>query len=84
MGKLNKIWLSVPKDVPVAELPDAFSSHFGAKWGEVLNTSETSLAYNAFNDTYFAVSDLRPVENLTLDRLLGKSGINKPPNVIVS
>jgi hypothetical protein len=42
------------------------------------------LTYNAANNAYFAVRDLRPVENLTLEQLLEKKGIGETPNIIVS
>lgn len=84
MGNLFKIWPSVPDDVSMEELQDAFQNHFGVKWDEVLDAADTSFAYNSANNVYFAVSDLRPVDDLTLDQLLKKNGINKPPNIIVS
>jgi hypothetical protein len=84
VGNLFKIWLSVPEDASMEELHDAFQNHFGAKWDEVLDAADTSFAYNSANNAYFAVSDLRPVDDLTLDQLLKKNGIDKPPNIIVS
>jgi hypothetical protein len=65
-------------------LQDAFRSYFGAEWAEVLDSAEKSLAYNAANNVYFAVRDLRLVEHLTLEQLLEKKGIGQPPNIIVS
>jgi hypothetical protein len=65
-------------------LQDAFRSYFGAEWAEVLDAAEKSFPYNAANNAYFAVRDLRPVENLTLEQLLEKKGIGQPPNIIVS
>ena len=84
VGNLDKVWLAVPEDVSPEQLQDAFRSCFGAEWDEVLDVAEKSFAYNAFNDGYFAVRDLRPVENLTLEQLLEKKGIGQPPNIIVS
>ena len=84
MGNLYKIWTLVPDDASMAELHDAFQDHFGAKWDEVLDAADTSFAYNSANNIYFAVSDLRPVNNLTLDQLLRENEIDKPPNIIVS
>lgn len=84
VGNLDKVWLTVPEDVAAEELQDAFRSYFSAEWAEVLNVAETSFTYNAFNNAYFAVRDLRPVEKLTLDQLLEKKGIGRPPNIIVS
>ena len=84
VGNLDKVWLEVPEDVAPEELQDAFRSYFGAKWAEALDVAEKSFAYNAFNNAYFAVRDLRPVENLTLEQLLKRKGIGKPPNIIVS
>ena len=65
-------------------MQDAFQSYFGAQWTEVLDVAEKSFTYNAANDAYFAVSDLRPIVNLTLDQLLEKKGGVQPPNIIVS
>jgi hypothetical protein len=65
-------------------MQDAFLSYFGAEWTEVLDAAEESFAYNSANNAYFAVRDLRPVENLTLEQLLEKKGIGQPPNIIVS
>jgi hypothetical protein len=84
LGNLDKVWLAVPEDVAAEELQDAFRSYFGAKWAEVLDVAEKSFTYNAFNNAYFAVRDLRPVENLTLEQLLEKKGMGRPPNIIVS
>jgi hypothetical protein len=84
VGNLDKVWMAVPEDVAAEELQDAFRSYFDAQWTEVLDVSEKSFTYNAFNNAYFAVRDLRPVENLTLESLLKKTGIGQPPNIIVS
>ena len=65
-------------------MQDAFRSYFGAEWAEVLDAAEKSLSYNAANNAYFAVRDLRPVETLTLEQLLEKKGIGHPANIIVS
>ena len=84
MGNFDKVWLAVPEDVAAEELRDAFRGYFGVEWDEVLDVTDKSFAYNAANNAYFAVRDLRPVENLTLDQLLEKEGIGKPPNIIAS
>ena len=84
VGNLDKIWLSIPADVPMMELQDAFRGYFGVGWDKVLDTADPSFYYNAFNRAYFAVRDLLPVEDLTLDQLSGKDGIDKPPHIIVS
>ena len=84
VGNLDKVWIAVPEDVAAEELQDAFRSYFGAQWAEVLDVAEKSLDYNAFNNAYFAVRDLRPIVNLTLEQLLEKTGIGQPPNIIVS
>ncbi len=84
VGNLDKVWLAVPDDVAAEELQDVFRSYFGAECAEVLAVSEKSFTYNAANNAYFAVRDLRPVENLTLEQLLKKKGIGRPPNIIVS
>jgi len=54
------------------------------EWTEVLDVADKSFSYNAANNAYFAVRNLRSVENLTLDQLLEKKTIGKPPNIIVS
>jgi hypothetical protein len=46
--------------------------------------ADQSFAYNAANSAYFAVRDLRSVENLTLEQLLEKKGGAQPANIIVS
>ena len=84
VGNLDKVWLAVPEDVVEEELQDAFRLHFGSEWDEVLAVSDKSFSYNAANDAYFAVRDLRPLENMNLDHLLGKKGSGTPQNIIVS
>ena len=84
VGNLDKVWLAVLDDVAAEELQDAFRSYFGAEYTEVLSVAEKSFAYNATNNAYFAVRDMRPVENLTLEQLLEKKGIGRQPNIIVS
>jgi hypothetical protein len=84
VGSLHKVWIAVPEGVAGEELQDAFQSYFDAQWAEVLDVAEKSLTYNAFNNAYFAVRNLRPLENLTLEQLLEKTGIGQPPNIIVS
>jgi hypothetical protein len=84
VGNLDKVWLAVLEDVAEKEAQDAFRSYFGAEWAEVLDVAEKSFTYNVFNKAYFAVRDLRPVENLTLAQLLEKKGISWPPDIIVS
>lgn len=84
MGSLDKVWLSVPEAVEAEELQKAFRGHFGADWTEVLSAAQMSLAYNAANNAYFAVRDLRPVEELTLEELLEQEGIGSSPNIIAS
>lgn len=84
MGNLGKVWTAVPEYVAAEELKEAFRSHFDAQWDDVLDVAEESFAYNAFNKAYFAVRNLRPVEDLTLERLLENKGIDHPPNVILS
>jgi hypothetical protein len=65
-------------------LQDAFRSYFGAEWTEVLDAADKSFSYNTANNAYFAVRDLRPEENLTLEQLLENKGIGQPANIIVS
>lgn len=84
VGNLDKVWVEVPDDVAADELQYAFRKYFDARWDEVLDVAEKSFTYNAFNNAYFAVRNLRPVENLTLDQLLDNKGISRPPNIIVS
>jgi hypothetical protein len=68
----------------MGELQDAFQNYFGVEWAEALDAADLSFAYSTGNNAYFAVRYLRPVKDLTLDRLPGKNGIGKPPNIIVS
>ena len=84
VGNLDKVWIAVPEDVTAEELQNAFRSYFDAQWAEVLDVAEKSFSYNAFNNAYFAVRNLRPAENLTLEQLLKKKGIGRPTNIIVS
>jgi len=84
VGSLHKVWLSVPEDVAAGELNDAFRSFFGAEWDEVLDAADKSFDYNTANNAYFAVQNLRPVEDLTLEQVPKKKGIGQPPNIIVS
>ena len=84
VGSLHKVWLEVPEDVGAGELKEIFRSFLGAEWVDVLDAAEKSFEYNASNNAYFAVSDLRLVENLTLEQVLKKKGIGQPPNIIVS
>jgi hypothetical protein len=84
VGNLDKVWIAVPENVAAEELQDAFRSYFNAQWAEVLDVAEKSFAYNAFNNAYFAVRNLRSVENLTLEQLLEKTGIGQLANIIVS
>ena len=84
VGDLDNVWTAVPEDAAAEELRNAFLSYFDAQWAEVLDVAEKSFTYNALNNAYFAVRNLRPVENLTLEQLLEKTGIGRPPNIIVS
>lgn len=84
VGRLNRIWHEIPEDVSPEELQKAFYNYFGAKWEEILDAAEKTFAYNIFNNAYFSVRDVQPVENLTLDQLLENKVIGRPPNIIVS
>ncbi len=84
MGSLHKVWLNVPEDVTAEKLKDAFRRFFGAEWRDVLDAAAKSFGYNAPNNGYFAVRNLRALENVTLDQVLKEKGIGSPPNVIVS
>ena len=84
VGNLHKVWHEVPEDVIEEELKDAFESFFGTEWAEVLDAVEKSLDYNAPNNAYFAVRNLRLVENQILEQVLKKKGVSQPPNIIVS
>lgn len=83
MGNLDKVWLVGPDEVTAEELQVAFEDYFGAKWAEVLDAMDKSLAYNVDNKVYFAVRNLRHLENLTLEQLLTELGIGQAPNIIV-
>ena len=84
VGNLHKVWHEFPEVVGPEEWQEAFRGHFGAEWTEVLDAAEKSLAYSAACNVYFAVRDLRPLENLTLEELLEKTGVSRPPNVIAA
>jgi hypothetical protein len=84
VGNLDKVWLAVPEDVTAEELQDAFRGYFGEEWTEVLDAADKSSTYNAANNAFFAVRDLHPLEDLTLEQLLEKKGMGRPPNIIVS
>ena len=84
VGTLDKVWLAVPEDVTAEELQNSFRSYFGAECAEVLNAADKSFVYNAANNAYFAVRDLRPVKNMTLEQLLEKRTIGHRPNIVVS
>jgi hypothetical protein len=84
VGNLDKVWVAVPEDGTAEELQDAFRRCFGVEWRGVLDATDKSFAYNAANTAYFAVRDLHPEQNLTLDQLLEREGVGKPPNIIVS
>ncbi|MBW1788353.1 MAG: hypothetical protein JRK53_17305 [Deltaproteobacteria bacterium] len=84
VGSLDRVWLAGPEGVSEQELQDAFRTCFGAEWTEVLDAADISFAYNAANDAYLSVRDLRPVANRILDELLEKNGSVQPPNIIVS
>jgi hypothetical protein len=84
VGSLDKVWITVPEDVTEEQLQDAFRSHFNAQWAEVLDTSNKSYTYNAFNNAYFSVHNLSPIENLTVEQILKEKGIVRAPNIIVS
>ena len=63
---------------------DAFRGYFDARWSEVLDSTDKSYAYNAFNNAYFAVNNLVPVENMTVEQVLKEKGIIRTPNIIAS
>ncbi|MEW6574200.1 MAG: hypothetical protein AB1374_11270 [Bacillota bacterium] len=85
MGNLEKMWLDIPKEFSEKEeLAVAFQEHFGKPWSEVMIGAEKSLSYHAANNAYFAVSNLKPVENVTLSDLLESKGNKKPVNIIAS
>jgi hypothetical protein len=85
VGSLDRVWLEVPEYSEAEALEDAFQRRFGAEWADVLDAVDKSFAYNAANDAYFSVRDIRPVANLTLDELIRKAGGLQPsPNVIIS
>jgi hypothetical protein len=65
-------------------LKNTFRSHFGAEWPEVLDVAHKSIQYNATNNAYFAVRNLRLLEDLTLEQMLKEKGIRRPLNIIAS
>lgn len=84
VGSLDKVWVPFFEPVSAEDLREAFRNVFGAEWDEVLEAADSAFPYNAANDAYFSVRDLRPVRSLTLEQLLEKKQIIRPPNVIVS
>ena len=84
VGNLDKIWIEIPDDASESDFTKAFLSYFNEDWSEVLDTADKAFSYNAANNAYFAVRNLHPVEDLTLDQLLEKEGTGKPANIIVS
>ncbi|VBB41295.1 hypothetical protein TRIP_B10023 [uncultured Desulfatiglans sp.] len=84
VGNLDKIWSTVPEDAAESDLKKAFRSYFGAEWTEVLDGADQSFGYHASNNVYFAVREVRLVEELTLEQLLEEKGAPRPPDIIVS
>jgi len=84
IGSLDKIWFTPSEDVAEENLYSAFHNHFGLEWAEVLNAADNSFDYNIANNAYFAVRGLRSIQNLTLDQLMGRESVDRPPNVIIS
>ena len=84
VGNLDKVWIDVPEEAQEEELFDAFRLHFGAESAEVLAVADKSFSYNAANNAYFAVRNLRPIENLTLEQLLEQKGVDRSSNIIAS
>ena len=84
VGNLYKVWLDRSQDLGRAEWRHAFRDRFGADWTEVLDSADASIAYNAFNDAFFAVRDLHPLEGVNLEALLEKAGITAAPNIVAA
>ena len=84
MGSLHKIWLEIPEDLTAERLKNAFRSFFRAEMIDVLDAADNSFEYNAANNGYFAVRNLRLLENLTLEQIQKENRIGRSPNVIVS
>ncbi len=74
----------MPEDVTAERLKNAFKSFFGAEMTDVLDAADESFEYNVTNNGYFAVRNLRALENLTLEKVLKEKGIGTSPNVVVS
>jgi hypothetical protein len=51
---------------------------------EDVAAEELQAAFRSYFGAKWAVRDLRPVENLTLERLLEEEGVGQPPNIVVS
>lgn len=84
VGNLNRVWLDVPLYASSEGLHKAFQNYFGAEWEKVLNAVDKSFQYNTFNDTYFSVDSLKPLENITLDQIIEGNKASQIPNIIVS
>lgn len=84
VGSLKKVWTGFPPDYSEGEFAHAFRDFFAFEWSEVVNAVDMSFAYNSYNNAYFSVENIEPVENLNLDQLLECSGLHRPPNVVAS
>jgi len=72
------------EDITKEEFRQAFRSYFGAEWTELLDTAYKSYDYIAYNDTYFAIRDLHPVENTSLEQFLGDEEFRQSLNIVIS
>jgi len=72
------------EDITEEEFRQAFRSYFGAEWTELLDTAYNSYAYIAYNDRYFAIRDLHPVESTSLRQFLRDKEFRQSLNIVIS
>jgi hypothetical protein len=82
VGSLEQVWLDLPDFESKQTLMSAFNAYFNADWNAVMVGAEKPFGYHASYDAYFAVRNLRPVNDLTVDQLLASTGVKKPINIV--
>ncbi len=63
-------------------LRQAFNAYFAAEWDAVMVGADKPFGYHAAYDAYFAVRDLKPVTDLTVDQLLASKDVKQPINIV--
>jgi len=72
------------EDITEEEFRQAFRSYFGVEWTELLDTAYNSYDYIAYNDIYFAIRDLQPVESTSLEQFLRDKEFKQSLNIVIS